>query len=77
MQLDITILIKTISKSKTLNVTLIIKFYIFHIVNNYGCKYMMIFLLSSNKKRENRRNKMLQEKYSEYKIFLYENSIYL
>ena len=30
MQLDIAILIKTISKSKTLNVTLTINLYIFH-----------------------------------------------
>ena len=50
MQLDITIVIKTISKSKTLNVTLIIDFYIFHIVDNYVCKYMMMFQLSRRKK---------------------------
>ena len=50
MQLDITTLIKTISKSKTLNVTLTINFYIFHIVDNYVCKYMMMFQLSSRKK---------------------------
>jgi hypothetical protein len=44
--------IKTISKSKKLNVTLIINFYIFHIVDNYVCKYMMMFQLSSRKKEK-------------------------